>query len=212
VGIGAVAFFILEAQGMMDGISTFGKITTAVFQSVSRTSGFSTVDIGASGVPALFLLIVLMFIGGSSSSTGGGIKTSTLAIVLADAWRTIRGFDFVQLFRRTVPEVLWSRAYSVLLFFLVGNTVCIFLLTITEQHILAMPEYSFFDLVFEEVSAFGTVGHSTGITDELSTAGKAIIILSMFVGRVGTLTVAFGLGSRNKQNHFKYPEGHTMVG
>ena len=212
VAVGAAAFWLLEADGTLAGMSPFGQLTTSVFQSATRTSGFNTVDIGAVGVPMLFLLIILMFIGSSSSSTGGGIKTSTLSIVMADVWRTVRNLDHVQLFKRTVPEVLRSRAYSVLLFFLVGNTVAIFLLSITESHILELNDRTLLDLIFEEVSAFGTVGLSTGITAMLSPMGKVIIMLSMFVGRVGTLTVAYALGGRLVQTHIKYPEGHTMVG
>lgn len=212
VVIGSAAFFFLEQEGTLKGMSTWGQITTSVFQSATRTSGFNTVDIGAVGIPMLFLLTVLMFIGSSSSSTGGGIKTSTLAIVLADVWRTIRGFEYVQLFQRTIPEILRSRAYSVLLFFLVGNLLCIFVLSITEAEILAQNGRNLLDLTFEQVSAMGTVGLSTGITADLSTAGKFIISASMFVGRVGTLTVAFAIGGRLVHNHFKYPEGHTMVG
>lgn len=212
VAVGAAAFWLLEADGTLAGMSPFGQLTTSVFQSATRTSGFNTVDIGAVGVPMLFLLIILMFIGSSSSSTGGGIKTSTLSIVMADVWRTVRNLDHVQLFKRTVPEVLRSRAYSVLLFFLVGNTVAIFLLSITESHILELNDRTLLDLIFEEVSAFGTVGLSTGITAMLSPMGKVIIMLSMFVGRVGTLTVAYALGGRLGQTHIKYPEGHTMVG
>ncbi len=212
VALGTAAFWILESDGTLAGMSTFGQLTTSVFQSATRTSGFNTVDIGAVGVPMLFLLIILMFIGSSSSSTGGGIKTSTLSIVMADVWRTVRNLDHVQLFKRTVPEVLRSRAYSVLLFFLVGNTVAIFLLSITESHLLELNDRTLLDLIFEEVSAFGTVGLSTGITAMLSPMGKVIIMLSMFVGRVGTLTVAYALGGRSVQTHIKYPEGHTMVG
>jgi len=210
--VGAGAFWILEYNGTLKGMSVFGQFTTSVFQSATRTSGFNTVDIGAVGVPMLFLLVILMFIGSSSSSTGGGIKTSTLSIVMADVWRTVRNLDYVQLFKRTVPGVLRSRAYSVLLFFLVGNTVAIFMLSISEQHILAMDNRDIMDLIFEEVSAFGTVGLSTGITALLSPLGKVIIMLSMFVGRVGTLTVAYALGGQTLQTHTKYPEGHTMVG
>lgn len=212
VVVGAVPYFFLEQEGTLKGMSTWGQITTSVFQSATRTSGFNTVDIGAVGIPMLFLITILMFIGSSSSSTGGGIKTSTLAIVLADVWRTIRGFEYVQLFQRTIPEVLRSRAYSVLLFFLVGNLLCIFALSITEADILAQNGRNLLDLTFEQVSAMGTVGLSTGITADLSTAGKFIISASMFVGRVGTLTVAFAIGGRLVHNHFKYPEGHTMVG
>ena len=212
VAVGATAFWFLERSGTMQDMSDFGQFTTSIFQSVTRTSGFSTVDIGAIGVPMLFLFLILMFIGSSSSSTGGGIKTSTLSIVMADVWKTIRNLDHVQLFKRTVPASLRSRAYSVLLFFIIGNTLAIFLLTITESHILAMPNRGILDIIFEEVSAFGTVGLSTGITPELSPIGKIIISLSMFIGRVGTLTIAFALGGQLIQRHFKYPEGHTMVG
>ena len=193
-------------------MSIFGQLTTSVFQSTTRTSGFNTVNIGAVGIPMQFIFLILMFIGASSSSTGGGIKTSTFAVVLADVWRTIRGLDHVQLFKRTIPDILRSRAYSVLLFFIVGNTLSVFLLTMTESHILEMPDRGVMDLLFEEVSAFGTVGLSTGITPMLSPWGKLILILSMFIGRVGTLTVAFALGGRLKGRHIKYPEGHTMVG
>lgn len=212
VVVGTAAYWILEYDGTLKGMSTYGQLTTSVFQSATRTSGFNTVDIGAIGIPMLFLLVILMFIGSSSSSTGGGIKTSTLAIVMADVWRTVRNLDHVQLFKRTIPGVLRSRAYSVLLFFLVGNTIAIFLLSISEHRILSMENRGIMDLIFEEVSAFGTVGLSTGITSALSPMGKTIIMLSMFVGRVGTLTVAYAIGGRTLKTHIKYPEGHTMVG
>ena len=212
VVLGTGAFAALEWNNTLAGMSGFGKFTTAVFQSVTRTSGFNTVDIGAVGMPMLFLLLVLMFIGASSSSTGGGIKTSTLAIVLADVWRTVRGGDHVQIFKRTISAVLRSRAYSVLLFFLVGNLVGVFVLTVTESHLVTSGSTAFFDLAFEHVSAMGTVGLSTGITPLLSSWGKVVLAVAMFVGRVGTLTVAFAVGGRTSHSHFKYPEGHTMVG
>ena len=212
VVFGGVAYGALEWHGTLEGMSWFGKFTTAVFQSVTRTSGFNTVDIGAVGMPMLFLLLVLMFIGASSSSTGGGIKTSTFAIVLADVARTVRGADHVQIFKRTINDVLRSRAYSVLLFFLVGNLVGVFLLTLTESAMLNASACTFFDLAFEHVSAMGTVGLSTGITPMMSTADKMVLSAAMFVGRVGTLTVAFAVGGRTLQSHFKYPDGHTLVG
>ncbi|HAT48136.1 MAG TPA: ATPase [Flavobacteriales bacterium] len=212
VAFGSVAFVLLEWNGTLSGMSGFGKFTTAVFQSVTRTSGFNTVDIGVVSMPMLFLLLILMFIGASSSSTGGGIKTSTLAIVMADVWRTVRGGDHVQIFKRTVNSVLRSRAYSVLLFFLFGNLLGVFVLTLTESELVLSGQSSFFDLAFEHVSAMGTVGLSTGITPLLSSWGKGILAFAMFVGRVGTLTVAFAVGGRTSHSHFKYPEGHTMVG
>ena len=212
VVFGSVAFAILEWNGVLSGMSGFGKFTTSVFQSVTRTSGFSSVNISSVGLPMIFIFIALMFIGGSSSSTGGGIKTSTFSVILSDVWRTVRGFDHVQLFKRTINPTLRSRAYSVLMFFIVGNMIFLFLLTITEASLLAKGEYRFIDLAFEQISAMGTVGLSTGLTPLLTPAGKLIILISMFIGRVGTLTVAFAIGGNLIETHFKYPEGHTMIG
>tara|TARA_Y100001954_G_C15793247_1_gene596214 strand:- start:460 stop:2286 length:1827 start_codon:yes stop_codon:yes gene_type:complete len=212
VAVGSISFAILEWNGVMNGMSLYGKLTTSVFQSVTRTSGFNTVDIGSVGIPMLLLFIILMFIGASSSSTGGGIKTSTLSVVLSDVWRTVRGLDHVHLYKRTIGPMLRSRAYSVLMFFLLGNGFFLLILTITESPLLTSGQITFIDLIFEQVSAMGTVGLSTGVTPLLSPAGKIIISLSMFIGRVGTLTVAFALGGRAIKSHFKYPEGHTMIG
>ena len=212
VAFGSVAFAALEWDGVLSGMSGFGKFTTSVFQSVTRTSGFSTVDIGSVGIPMTLILLVLMFIGGASSSTGGGIKTSTLSVILSDVWRTVRGHDHVQIFKRTINPTLRSRAYSILMFFIIGNIFFLFILTITEATLLAEGKFSFLDLVFEQVSALGTVGLSKGLTPLLSPVGKLIISISMFIGRVGTLTVAFAIGGSLVETHFKYPEGHTMIG
>ena len=212
VAFGSVAFAALEWDGVLSGMSGFGKFTTSVFQSVTRTSGFSTVDIGSVGIPMTLILLVLMFIGGASSSTGGGIKTSTLSVILSDVWRTVRGHDHVQIFKRTINPTLRSRAYSILMFFIIGNIFFLFILTITEATLLEEGKFSFLDLAFEQVSALGTVGLSTGLTPLLSPIGKLIISISMFIGRVGTLTVAFAIGGSLVETHFKYPEGHTMIG
>ena len=213
VVLGAGLFYALEYRGLLRESSGFGGFTTAVFQSVSaRTTGFNTFDFHAMGIPMLLITMVLMTIGGSSSSTAGGIKTSTLAILLADLWRTIRGHENPQLFKRRIPDLLIARAHGVVLF-TIGALILLFIaLSITEQHILAQPGRNVIDLMFEATSAFNTVGLSTGITAQLSDAGKVIIILAMFIGRIGTLTIAFAIGGRLVANHFKYPEGHTMVG
>jgi Trk-type K+ transport system membrane component len=211
VAFGAIMYYFLEADNTLHGKSAVGIITTSLFQSVTRTSGFNTVDIGSIGIPMLIILIFLMFVGSSSSSTGGGIKTSTFALLWASTIATIRGRKNSELFQKTISTELIFRAYSVFLFFIVGNLVSIFLLAITETNILAMEGRSLLDLIFEEVSAFGTVGLSTGITSYLSNYGKVIIIVSMFVGRVGTLTVAFAFGKKAISTRYKYPNGHTMV-
>ena len=214
VGFGAISYLLLESGsgGTLDGMGWTGRITTAVFQSTTRTSGFNTVDIGAIGTPMLFLLIILMFIGSSSSSTGGGIKTSTFAVILSDVLGTIRGRQHAQLFRRTVSITMRSRAWGILMFFIVGNLLGTFALTLTEPHILASSDRGFLQLLFEQVSALGTVGLSTGITADISAWGRGILMASMIVGRVGTLTVAFAFSRAAVSRNYKYPEGHTMIG
>lgn len=212
VVLGVVALYLLEADNVHKDMSMAESLLASLFQSVTRTSGFNTVDIGAMAVPSLILLMFLMFVGSSSSSTGGGIKTSTFAILVASAWSTVRGKTRTELFKRSISKELTYRALAVFIFFVAGNLLAIFALTITESHILAMPDRSVIDLMFENVSALGTTGLSTGITPLLSTPGKVIIALSMFVGRVGTLTVAYAFGRAVLTNRYKYPYGHTMVG
>lgn len=213
VGFGAVVYLLIESGtgGTLDGMGWTGRITTAFFQSATRTSGFNTVDIGAIGTPMLFLLTVLMFIGASSSSTGGGIKTSTFAVVFADLIGTIRGLQHPHLFKRTIGKTLRSRAWGILMFFLLFNLIGTFALTVTEPH-LVNQDRGFMNLLFEQVSALGTVGLSTGITAQVSPIGRGILIASMIIGRVGTLTVAFAFARSVVSRNYKYPEGHTMVG
>ena len=213
IGFGALAYLLLEssAGGTLDDMGWTGRITTAFFQSATRTSGFNTVDIGTIGTPMLFLMTVLMFIGASSSSTGGGIKTSTFAVVFADLIGTIRGLQHPHLFKRTIGKTLRSRAWGILMFFLLFNLIGTFALTVTEPH-LVNQDRGFMNLLFEQVSALGTVGLSTGITAQISPVGRGILIASMVIGRVGTLTVAFAFARSIVSRNYKYPEGHTMVG
>ncbi len=212
VVLGTVLFYVLEANNTLADHSFIGKVTTSLFQSVTRTSGFNTVDIAALGIPMTIVMLFLMFVGSSSSSTGGGIKTSTFALLWATTISTIRSKKNIELFKKTISNDLVFRAFAVFVFFVVGNLICIFLLSITESDILNQANRSILDIIFEEVSAFGTVGLSTGITSELSPIGKIIIIASMFIGRIGTLTVAFALGKKAISTGYKYPQGHTMVG
>lgn len=210
--VGSVLYFLLEDHNTMAGQSLFGKVSTAVFQSVNRTSGFSTVDIGAIGVPMLFILMILMFIGSSSNSTGGGIKTSTFAIICANILATVQGKSQTTLYKHSISNLLFARAFSVLLFFVLGNLICLFLLSISERHILAQEGRSILDLIFEQVSAMSNAGLSTGITADLSQAGKLIIIASMFLGRLGALRLGTAIVKESINKNYKYPEGHTMVG
>lgn len=155
----------------------------AFFQSVSaRTAGFSTYPIGEFTNAGLFTLIILMFIGASPGSTGGGIKTSTF-FVLSQHVRSLFTKRHISAFRRNIPWEVFSKACTISLLSLLLVCVGTFFLCALE------PEYSFVQLLFEEVSAFGTVGLSTGITPTLSVASKLILIFTMFAGRVGTFTL-----------------------
>lgn len=155
----------------------------AFFQSVSaRTAGFSTYPIGEFTNAGLFTLIILMFIGASPGSTGGGIKTSTF-FVLSQHVRSLFTKRHISAFRRNIPSEVFSKACTISLLSLLLVCVGTFFLCVLE------PEYSFVQLLFEEVSAFGTVGLSTGITPTLSVTSKLILIFTMFAGRVGTFTL-----------------------
>ena len=208
IPLGTLIFGALEWHGTLFGMDHGHRILTSLFQSITtRTAGFNTVDFGAVALPTLLILIVFMFIGGSSGSTAGGIKTSTFALVFVNALATIRGRKRVELFHSTIPVELLNLAMSAFLFSASSILLGIFMLTITDGHIgLAR-------LAFEEVSAFCTVGLSTGITSELSTSGQTILMLSMLVGRVGSITLAFALTSRKKESHeYTYPKANVQVG
>ena len=210
--IGAVVFMIFEWNNTMGGKNIFEKTIISLFQSMTtRNAGFNMVDTGALSVPVIIIFLFLMFVGASSGSSGGGIRTSTFAIMYASVISTIRGKKHTELFKRTINNDLVMKAYSIFLFFVAANVIGPFLLAITEENLLS-EGYTFMDLVFEHVSAFSTVGLSTGITPDLSAGGKTICIISMFIGRVGTLTLAYLLGKKVISNKYKYPEGTTMIG
>ena len=205
--LGTIVFFALENNGVISHLSFGEKLMTSFFQSVTtRTAGFNTVDIGSLSLPILIFFIFLMFIGASTGSTGGGIKTSTFTLVLLSAYSTIRGKKNLELFKKRIPWELLNKAFSIFLFSGSFILTSLFFLTITD------PDIPLKKLMFEEVSAFCTVGLSTGITAELSLSGKSIIMVSMFIGRIGTLTLAIALGRRLKSNNYKYPKADLMVG
>ena len=208
VPLGALLFFILEQHGTLSGQSPAMALYHSVFSSITtRTAGFNTVDFGAIGLPTLLVVMLFMFIGGSSGSTAGGVKTSTFALVFLNALGTIRGRKRVELFRQTIPVELLNLALSVFLFSASVVLLGIFALSITDGH-LGLAR-----IAFEELSAFCTVGLSTGITSELSTSGKTILMISMLIGRVGTVTLAFALTSKRKDSQdYRYPNARVQVG
>ena len=170
----------------------------------ARTAGFSSYSIGAFSDTGLFILILLMFIGASPGSTGGGIKTSTFFTLL----QSIRGImqkKRAAAFHRSIPQKAIEKAHDILLLALLVVCTGTLLLCVLE------PEYSFLRLLFEVVSAFGTVGLSTGITPGLGSASKLIIIFLMFVGRLGVLSLT-SLWINHRPDHVHYVEESITIG
>ncbi len=206
IGIGAIGFALLESQGALASCSGSTCWLGPVFQSVTaRTAGFNTLPFDAFAVPTVVFLMLLMIIGVAPGSTGGGMKTTTVALLFMSAVAAIRGRPRVEAFGRTIPVEIVRRAYATFFFFFTAITAAVFILTITEKQ-------PFLDLVFEEISAFATVGLSRGITASLSDAGKVVIIVSMFIGRVGSLTLAVALARPATSTAYEYPSEAVMVG
>lgn len=207
VVFGMMMFYFLEQQNSLNGLKLEGQLITSFFQSITaRTAGFNTVDFSTIGTPMLIIFIFLMFIGASPGSTGGGIKTSTFTLIIFSALNTIRGQKKIEIGNRSISPALLHKAFSIFLFAASSIFVAIFVLTISDGDKGLMP------LAFEAVSAFSTVGLSTGITGDLSTLGKSVLMICMFVGRIGTLTLAFALSSKMKSNKYEYPKAHLMIG
>jgi len=180
-------------------------IGTAFTAATPRTAGFNTLATDQLRQSTLFLIIVLMFIGASPASTGGGIKTATLGVVLVAVYSMVRGESDAVLFKRRLPQYIIHKALAIII---IG--IC---LVVSVTLILSISEpFDFLTIMFEVVSAFGTVGLSTGITPHLSALGKILIIFTMFVGRVGTVTLTLAFGQRLKAYKVRYPEGRVMVG
>jgi Trk-type K+ transport system membrane component len=204
VFVGAAVFFIAE-NGNTLGKQDFSEaITTSFFQSVTaRTAGFNTVSFSNLTPIVIVATMILMFIGASSGSTGGGIKTSTFTVLLlAIVKRKEKAIDYGTSF---LTGVLVKKAVTILLYSFGVIVVSIIILIIVE------PDKAFTQLCFEEISAFGTVGLSTGITHELSHIGKSVIMASMFIGRIGPLALAYAL-IRNIHVSKQKTEQGIMIG
>lgn len=207
LAMGTIGFFLLEYFNTLSHMSFAEALITSFFQSVTtRTAGFNTVDISALTVPTLLLFIFLMFIGASPGSTGGGIKTTTFTVILYAVATTIRNKRNMEIGHRTIPHSVAYKAFTVFTFAAVFNILFIFILAISDA------QFDVIKLAFEQVSAFATVGLSTGITAGLSDVGKCVIILSMYLGRVGTLTMAVALSTRASTTAYKYPATHLAIG
>jgi len=203
---GAVMIYLIESRGILSDAGFGEGVLAAFFQSVTaRTAGFNTVNTGGLSNAALMLITMLMFVGASPGSTGGGVKTTTAMVFLVDLKSYLRGRE-PEVMERSIDRMIVEKAHIVLVMSMGLVTVSAFMLMLFEPAADAMR------LFFEAMSAFGTVGLSTGITPGLSVAGKAVIIITMFAGRVGPLTLVLALAGREKRGYYEFPEGKVFIG
>ncbi|HSP79941.1 MAG TPA: potassium transporter TrkG [Myxococcaceae bacterium] len=207
LGGGAAAWLVLEWNHSLAGLSLGERLWASLFQSASlRTAGFNSVDFSLLGTPMLLLCLVLMFIGGSPGGTAGGVKTTTVAVLTLTFRALLRNRAEVEAMGRSVPAATVYRACAVTLISFGLLFGLAFLLFAAEPHL------PFRELLFEAVSAFGTVGLSTGVTPQLSPAGKLVVCLQMFVGRLGPFTLALAVGLSKARASYSYPSTKIVVG
>lgn len=205
---GTLLFLLLEwnNQGTLGPMPFGQKFLNALFASITpRTAGYNSVNSGAMVQASLFLTVVLMFIGASPCSTGGGVKTSTVSVVLAAVMSITKGKQDTEMFKRRIPTDALLKAGAVIFLSLCLVLLVTGILTVSEKA-------PFLNLLYETMSGFGTVGLTTGITPTLSDLGRWLIILLMFSGRLGPLTLAVAIGQRSNLGSVHYPEERVMIG
>ncbi|NQT47629.1 MAG: Trk family potassium uptake protein [Chloroflexi bacterium] len=206
--VGVVVFLVTEYSNSatLGGLSFPQKLSNAFFQSVTaRTAGFSTIGMGSVADCTLFFTIILMFIGGAVGSTAGGIKVNNFGMLAATIWSTIMGREHAGAFGREFKTEQIHRALAIAVLSLGMVVIVVLVLTMIE-------DFAFLGLLFETVSAFGTVGLSTGITPGLSIAGRLIITATMFAGRLGPLALGLSLIQRQRPTTYRYPQDQVRIG
>lgn len=208
VVLGTVGLLFTERanEKTLGALETGPRLVNAFFSAVTpRTAGFNSIDTGGITDTGLFLIMALMFIGASAGSTAGGIKIQTFSLLFFAIVSAVRGHPDVEAFRRRVPVPEVMRAISVALLSVAIVFATALALTVTEPH-------GFISILFEAASAFGTVGLSTGITPETTELGRAILIATMFAGRLGPLTLVVALAARERRSIFRWREESVRIG
>lgn len=204
--VGTALIWLLESKNAIESLSLLGSVLSAFFQAVTpRTAGYNTLDISALTQATQFLVLILMFIGASPGGTGGGIKTTTFGTLVVGAWSVVVGKTDAEIFGRRLPSDAIFKSLAISLWAASLVTAVTMILTFTEQA-------DFLMVLFETVSAFGTVGLTMGLTPRLSDIGRVLIIFTMFAGRVGPLTVMLAIWQRQQAGKFRYPEEKIIVG
>jgi trk system potassium uptake protein TrkH len=203
----SIIFWILEHNNILANLSVFRTGINTLFYAISfRSTGYLLTNIGSFHLATILLIMIISFIGSSPGSTGGGIKITTFAIFLATIKAAISGKTSVTIKGRTIPMGQVFRAIAILIFGLGWVLLTTFCLLITEQG------FSFIEILFESISAFTSLGMSTGITSKLSTIGKLFIITSMIIGRIGSFTLILALKLKKKpETEYTYPEERVIL-
>ncbi|MGY0393940.1 TrkH family potassium uptake protein [Fusobacterium sp. SYSU M8A802] len=205
---GMILFLLLEYSNpdTLGDLNFIQKILASYFQSVTlRTAGFNTIPLGNLRDATIFISCILMFIGASPGSTGGGIKTTTFGIIMFYVIGIVKKKENIEVFNRRIDWEILNRALAILV---IGITYVAFIITC----ILVVESFPMEQVVFEVISAFGTVGLTLGITPHLSVFSKILIIITMFVGRLGPLTFALAIGESKNKAISKYPKENILVG
>ncbi|MFT4735490.1 MAG: trk system potassium uptake protein TrkH [Algoriphagus sp.] len=207
LAVGTVLYFITEYNNsLLDHPSLFGKSVQAFFGSVTpRTAGFNTIDMGGMMQGTVLIYLLLMWIGSSPSSTGGGIKTTTFAIAISNIVSLARGKTRVDIFKREITSSSISRAFAVIFLSLLIIGLSVFLISVLE------PDIELTRIAFECFSAYSTVGLSMNLTPELCTASKLVLIVTMFLGRVGMFTLLFGVFKKMHGNTHQFPKENVLI-
>ncbi|UKS30847.1 TrkH family potassium uptake protein [Paenibacillus sp. HWE-109] len=206
--IGTVVILVFEFTNVntLQPLSPMGKVLSAMLQSVSsRSAGVNTVDIASMRQATQFFIVIMMFIGAAPGSSGGGIKVTTFVILLGALLAMVRGKEEIVFFRRRISK---DRIYKAITFALLS-----FILIVLSTMILSTTEeFSFLGILFEVTSAYATAGMSLGLTSQLTGFGKVFLIILMFVGRLGPVSLAYTLTPVPEKEHFRYPEGKITIG
>ena len=206
--VGTIGIYYMESTNNLTigGLTSGEKLLTSYFQALTpRTAGFNTIPIENMRQSSLLLLIMLMFIGASPASTGGGIKTTTFAVVILSIRNMLHGNNDLVLFDRRIDNTFVYRAFVI-------TVLAVTWIGVATLFIAYFEKAAFLHVLFEVVSAFATVGLSTGLSRNLCAASKIVLILTMFAGRVGILTFALALTSRHRVGNVRYPKEKIMIG
>jgi trk system potassium uptake protein len=213
--VGMATFMAIEWRGVLENRPWWEKGLIAFFNSTTcRTAGFNTVEIGSLTNATLFTMILLMMVGAGPCSTGGGFKVSTFMTLILNAWSMFRGDARINIFRRTVAPQMVSKAIATSLMFVVVATIALTLMLVMEQRQLPHNKSQglFLEILFEVISALGTVGLSTGITPELGVGGRLVIIFLMFLGRLGPISVLLAISHSQREQTIEFPYESPLIG